>query len=72
MVPENKSLKIFEEFGLTNLISKFGIVSTRSKKYTKEVKFADYVFTSNNLEILKFKVLENESSDHLPLLLEFK
>jgi len=72
LVPENKSLKIFEEFGLINLILKFGVTSTRSKKYTKEVKFADYVFTSSDVHFLKFKVLENESSDHLPLLLEFK
>jgi len=72
LVPENKSLKIFEKFGLINLISKFGATSTRSEKYKKEIKFADYVFVSKDIKIKKFEILNNESSDHLPLLLEIK
>lgn len=72
LVPENKSLRIFENFGLINLISKFGITSTRSEKYLKEIRFADYVFVSKSVKVLDFKVLDDWSSDHLPLLLKFE
>ncbi len=65
------SLKILEE-GMVNLIKKYDVQGTRSSFYKKDDKFADYILTSPNIEIVNFKVLQDEVSDHLPLSLEFK
>lgn len=55
-----------------NLIKKYDVKSTRSSLYTKENKYADFVFTSPEIKINDFKVLQDEISDHLPLLLDFE
>lgn len=65
--PTTESLKMFEEFGLKNLVKDFNIISTRTKFYTKPVKFADYAFISSGVEVNDFKVLPDEVSDHSPL-----
>jgi len=71
--PDTESVKILEsELGLKNLITEHKITSTRTSLYTRsEEKFADYIFTSPNIEIKDFKVLPNEVSDHAALYLEF-
>jgi endonuclease/exonuclease/phosphatase family metal-dependent hydrolase len=56
---------------MTNLVTKFGVTSTRSSHYLKEEKFADYILVSPHVEVNDFQVLQEEVSDHLPLLLEF-
>ncbi len=56
---------------MRNLIKEHGITSTRSHHYTKPVKFADYAIVSKDLDVIKFEVLQDPVSDHLPLLLEF-
>jgi endonuclease/exonuclease/phosphatase family protein len=71
VTPDTKSISILEEFGLRNLIKDFGITSTRTSIYTKEPKFADYVFVSSGVKVNEFKVLPEESSDHAPLYLDF-
>jgi exonuclease III len=71
LMPETKSLKMFELFGLRNLLIEHNITSTRSSFYTKEVKFADYILVSDGIVVDEFKVLPQEVSDHLPLYLEF-
>jgi endonuclease/exonuclease/phosphatase family metal-dependent hydrolase len=65
--PGTQSLKMFEDFGLRNLIKESGITSTRTSYYTKENKFADYVFVSKGVQVEDFKVLPDEVSDHAPL-----
>ncbi len=70
LLPDTQSLKKFQDFGLTNLIAKYNISSTRTSLYTKPEKFADYVFASKEISILNFGVLPDEVSDHAPLLLE--
>lgn len=73
LLPETESLKLIEhELGLRNLISEYGITSTRTLYYNKENKFADYVFTTPGIIIKDFKVLPDEVSDHNPLYLEFE
>ncbi len=72
LLPENKSLKMLEEFGLKNLIKEFGVSSTRSSYYTKPVRFADYTFVSKNIKLNEFKVLPDEVSDHLAMYLDFE
>ncbi len=68
--PETESLKKFEDAGLRNLIKEYGVISTRTSHYTKPEKFADYVFTSPEVEVNDFQVLRDEVSDHSPLVLE--
>lgn len=68
---DGQSIKILEQ-DMVNLITKYNVQSTRSKYYSKEYKMADYILTSPDIQIDKFKVLTDDISDHLPLSLEFK
>ena len=72
LLPETKSLKALEELGLKNLVKEFGVTSTRSRHYTKPVKFADYALVSKGIKVNEFKVLPDEVSDHLALYLDFE
>jgi endonuclease/exonuclease/phosphatase family metal-dependent hydrolase len=72
LLPNTESITMIEKNSMKNLIKDYGVATTRSSFFPiKDVKFADYVFTSSEVHILNFKVLKNEVSDHLPLLLEF-
>lgn len=71
LLPETESLKMLERLGLRNLVREYGITSTRSSFYTKDVKFADYVLTSPGVVVRDFTVLPDEISDHLPLVVDF-
>jgi endonuclease/exonuclease/phosphatase family metal-dependent hydrolase len=68
--PDTESIKIIEE-GMRNLIQHFNIRSTRTSLYPKAEKFADYVFTSPEVNVNHFEVLKDEVSDHSPLLVDF-
>ena len=69
--PDTESLQMIgRELGCRELIKEYGITSTRTSLYTKPNKFADYVFVSNGIDVIDFKVLPDEISDHTPLLLE--
>lgn len=57
---------------MRNLVKKYHVTSTRSQLYTKPDKFADYILTSPEVIVEEFKVLAEELSDHLPLLLTFQ
>lgn len=67
---DTKSVRILEQAGLRNLIREHGITSTRSSLYLKSPKFADYIFTSPELDVQSFEVLQDEVSDHLPLVID--
>lgn len=71
LLPETQSIKIIEE-KLINLVTHYGVKSTRSKFYEKPEKHADYIFVSKGVWVKDFKVLKSEVSDHLPLYLEFQ
>lgn len=70
--PETTSLQMLKE-EMLDLIEVYKIASTRSNHYPKknEQPFADYVFTCPKITVKNFAVLEDEVSDHSPLLLEF-
>lgn len=68
--PDTQSIKILEE-NMQNLIKLHDIQSTRTSYYPKEEKFADYIFTSEDIKVNRFDVLKHEVSDHAPLFLEF-
>ncbi len=72
LLPETESIKKFEIFGMRNLIREGGFVSTRTKLYTKEHRFADYAFVTKDITIKNFTVMPDEVSDHSPLYLEFE
>lgn len=69
ITPDTKSMAIIED-GMQNLVKIYGVKSTRTSFYNKPIKYADYFFTSKDIEIKTFKVLKDEVSDHAPLLLE--
>lgn len=69
LLPETESLGILEQ-GMVNLVKRYNIQSTRSRYYTKPEKFADYILVSPDVEVVDFQVLQNEVSDHLPLVVE--
>ncbi|KND49134.1 MAG: hypothetical protein AB198_02640 [Parcubacteria bacterium C7867-003] len=71
LLPDTESLMMFELFGLRNLIKENNITSTRTSYYKKDGKFADYIFLSEGIEVVDFKVLNDQVSDHSPLYLEF-
>ena len=68
--PDTESLAIVAE-GMNDWIAQRGIQSTRTSLYPKAEKFADYIFTSPDVEVIDFQVLPDEVSDHAPLLVEF-
>ena len=69
--PDTKSIKKFEDFGLRNLVTEYGVTSTRTSLYKKSSeRFADYIFVSKEVKANDFKVLPDEVFDHLPLFLD--
>lgn len=68
LLPDTESIKIIGE-GLRDLVAEHGITSTRSSYYEKPIKLADYIFTSSEVQVEHFEVIQDEVSDHLPLLL---
>lgn len=67
---DTESVKILER-DMKNLVKIHNVSSTRTSFYTKEEKFADYIFISPKIKVKHFEVMENEVSDHAPLLLDF-
>lgn len=70
LLPNTESIKTIENY-MKNLIRENGITNTRSTYYKYPDRFADYIFVSPTLKIDRFSVLQDEISDHLPLLLDF-
>lgn len=70
LLPNTQSLAILEE-GMRNLVKEYNITSTRSSYYEKPDKFADYILVSPEITVVDFSVLQDQISDHLPLVLEF-
>ena len=70
--PETESLKMLESAGFVNLVSKFGIPTTRTSLYSKReaFPFADYALATPNVPVADFRTLPDEVSDHAALFLE--
>ncbi|KKP80893.1 MAG: hypothetical protein UR81_C0013G0019 [Candidatus Levybacteria bacterium GW2011_GWB1_35_5] len=72
-----KSLTMLDE-KLRNLVKEYKVPTTRSLLYDSkwrvesDDKYADYIFVSRDVQVLDFKVLQDQVSDHLPLYLEFE
>jgi len=75
LLPETKSVKMFEAVGYRNLITEFQIPTTRNENAWKlypenKQLFADQVFVSRDISVKEFQAITNLLSDHLPLILE--
>jgi endonuclease/exonuclease/phosphatase family metal-dependent hydrolase len=70
LLPNTKSLEIIKP-GFRDLIKEFAIKDTRTSFYTKDIRYADYVFVSPEIKVNDFRVLPDEVSDHAALLLDF-
>lgn len=72
VLPETQSVRIFEDAGYRNLITDYGIKTTRNHvsldKYPgNELYYSDYVFTKG-AEVASFEVPPEIVSDHQPLI----
>lgn len=65
-----KSMAVIDE-NMRNLIREYGITSTRNRFFPYPDKFADYIIVDKEIRINDFRVLQDEVSDHLPLLIDF-
>lgn len=72
LLPDTESVKMIEDSGLDNLITKHGITSTRTSYYEKEDQFADYIFINDGVKDLGFEAVQEEVSDHRALKLDFE
>lgn len=68
--PDTESMKVLEK-DMVNLVVTHNVRSTRTRFYTKEEKFADYILTSPAINVNNFSIMSDEVSDHAPLLLDF-
>lgn len=69
--PDTESLALLERAGMRNLVTEYGITSTRTSLYQKDERYADYVLVSKEIRATDFSVLPEEVSDHAALSLTF-
>lgn len=77
MLPDTQSMRMFAKNGYRDLIDEFKIKTTRNRlnweKYPGDPQFfADFVFLSPDVKLNNFTVVNNEVSDHLPMILEIE
>lgn len=74
--PETESVKILERAGYRNLIREYNITNTRNENswlaHNNKQYYADFTFTTPDVQAKKFEVPHNLVSDHLPMILEFE
>ena len=77
LMPETESVGVFSKNGFLDLIKEYGVTNTRNELVWSrhEVKqfYSDYVFVSEELEVLGFIVPQPEEvlvSDHQPMILK--
>ena len=69
--PGSETLRLMAEAGMTELVIAGNFEGTRSARYTKPGKFADYMAVSDAAAVRGFTVVRApEVSDHCPLLLD--
>lgn len=74
LLPETKSIRMIEKANMRNLVTEYKVPSTRTELYRKFIggpKFADYIFSSPEVQVKDFRVLPDVVSDHSPLLVDF-
>lgn len=74
LLPDTESIRLIND-KMNNLIYEYNIKTTRptfNDGLDKGALVCDYIFVNGKVEVNDFKVLNNNSSDHLPLLLDFE
>ena len=66
---DTESIAMFNTY-FKNLINMYNVQNTRTSYYTRDEKFADYIFISNDLHEKEFKCIDEEVSDHAALYVE--
>lgn len=77
LLPETESIQMFESNGYRDLIKDYKIETTRNRlgweRYPNNKQYySDYIFLSPETKLKNFAVIQNEISDHLPLILEIE
>lgn len=72
--PATESVSLFRTAGYTDLIDEHDIKTTRNHFAWDlypghELYYSDYVFVNDKVHVENFEVVDNEVSDHLPLIL---
>jgi len=71
ILPDSQTLRRLERLGLRDLVTGGGFAGTRTARYTKPDRFADYLMVNDRVPVRRFDVLRTpEVSDHCPLWLE--
>lgn len=68
--PDTESFAIIAN-GMNDHIKLNDITCTRTSLYPGVERYADYILTSNDVNVRKFKIMPDEVSDHSPLFLQF-
>ena len=68
--PDTESIRILERIPMRNLVRDYGIKSTRTPYYEFPQQYADYIFTSYDINVKNFEAMPDIVSDHLPLSLD--
>ena len=74
---DTEAIRMFNQAGYRNLITEYGIRTTRNRlaweKYPNTPQLhSDYVFVRPSVQVISFEVIDNEISDHLPLILKIE
>lgn len=73
---DTKSLQMFEDKGMRNLVKESKATTTRSphydNKWRKDDLFADYTIITKGIYVTDFKVMTDDVSDHLPMMIKFE
>jgi len=73
LLPDTQSMKIFQS-DFISLVDHFNIKSTRPSSNELNGNgrnVVDYIFLDKKVKVNSFRVLNNDVSDHLPLVLDF-
>jgi endonuclease/exonuclease/phosphatase family metal-dependent hydrolase len=69
--PGSETFAVLGTIGLTDLVQRHGVTSTRTSHFAKPGRFADYMLVNRQVEVRGFRVVTTpEVSDHCPLVLE--
>lgn len=73
ILPGSETFGVLAGLGLSDLVTDRGFTDTRTSFYPKEVRYADYLLVSSEVEVAAFDVLaEPEVSDHRAMLLQLR
>jgi endonuclease/exonuclease/phosphatase family metal-dependent hydrolase len=71
VLPDSSTFTILARLGLSDLVTGYGLVDTRTSYYLKQGRFADYMLVTPEVKVAKFEVVAApEVSDHRALLLD--